>query len=83
VLKAKQTYEIMTPQSSALKEKPEKPDSRSGSHMVKNWLESRATEKGHRPRTFYPRFKALADKKGHHLDDDLVALMEATNAMKW
>ena len=81
VLKAKQTYEIMTPQSVGLKENKMNLTSRSGSHMVKNRLESLGYgEKDIDLETFYPRFKALADKKGTIFDDDLVALMEAANA---
>jgi 2-isopropylmalate synthase len=54
--------------------------SRSGSHMVRNRLESL----GYRAKdidldNLYPKFKALADKKGTVYDDDLVALMEAAN----
>jgi 2-isopropylmalate synthase len=80
VLKAKQTYEIMTPQSIGLKENKMNLTSRSGSHMVKNRLESLGyPEKDINLEDFYPRFKALADKKGTIFDDDLVALMEATN----
>jgi len=52
--------------------------SRSGSHMVKNRLQSLGYgEKAIDLETFYPKFKALADKKGTVYDDDLVALMEA------
>jgi 2-isopropylmalate synthase len=78
VLKAKSTYEIMTPQSIGLGENKMNLTGRSGSHMVKNRLQSL----GYRDNdidleTFYPKFKALADKKGTVYDDDLVALMEA------
>jgi len=52
--------------------------SRSGSHMVRNRLESLGyREKDIDMDTFHPKFKALADKKGTVYDDDLVALMEA------
>ncbi|HUP09693.1 MAG TPA: 2-isopropylmalate synthase, partial [Caldimonas sp.] len=78
VLKAKSTYEIMTPQSIGLLENKMNLTSRSGSHMVKNRLQSLGySEKAIDLETFYPRFKALADKKGTVYDDDLVALMEA------
>jgi 2-isopropylmalate synthase len=78
VLKAKSTYEIMTPQSVGLKENKMNLTSRSGSHMVKNRLQSLGySEKSIDLETFYPKFKALADKKGTVYDDDLVALMEA------
>jgi 2-isopropylmalate synthase len=78
VLKAKSTYEIMTPQSIGLLDNKMNLTSRSGSHMVKNRLESLGYhEKDIDLATFYPKFKALADKKGTVYDDDLVALMEA------
>jgi len=78
VLKAKGTYEIMTPQSIGLTENKMTLTSRSGSHMVKNRLQSLGYgEKAIDLPTFYPKFKALADKKGTVYDDDLVALMEA------
>jgi 2-isopropylmalate synthase len=78
VLKAKSTYEIMTPESVGLKENKMNLTSRSGSHMVKNRLESLGyREKDVDLAVFYPKFKALADKKGTIYDDDLVALMEA------
>ena len=80
VLKAKQTYEIMTPESVGLSESRMNLTSRSGSHMVK----SRLTALGYREadfniKDFYRRFIALADKKGSVYDDDLVALMESKN----
>jgi 2-isopropylmalate synthase len=80
VLKAKQTYEIMTPSSVGLTESRMNLTSRSGSHMVK----SRLLALGYREadfdlKEFYRRFIALADKKGSVYDDDLVALMESKN----
>jgi 2-isopropylmalate synthase len=81
VLKAKNTYEIMTPESVGLKDNKMNLTSRSGSHMVKNRLESLGyAEKDVDLETFYPRFKELADKKGTIYNDDLVTLMEAHNA---
>jgi 2-isopropylmalate synthase len=78
VLKAKGTYEIMTPQSVGLTENKMNLTSRSGSHMVKNRLQGLGyPEKDIDLGAFYPKFKALADKKGTVYDDDLVALMEA------
>jgi len=78
VLKARSTYEIMTPQSIGLLENKMNLTSRSGSHMVRNRLQSLGyAEKDLDLETFYPKFKALADKKGTVYDDDLVALMEA------
>ncbi len=81
VLKAKGTYEIMTPQSIGLKDNKMNLTSRSGSHMVMNRLESLGyADKDIELESFYPKFKALADRKGTIYDDDLVALMEAHNA---
>jgi len=81
VLKAKKTYEIMTPQSVGLKENRMNLTSRSGSHMVS----SRLMELGYNETEFdmtqfYARFKALADKKGTVFDDDLVTLMESKDS---
>lgn len=78
MLKAKRTYEIMTPQSVGLKETRMNLTSRSGSHMVK----SRMIELGYNEQEIdmedlYVRFKSLADKKGTVYDDDLIALVEA------
>jgi 2-isopropylmalate synthase len=78
VLKFKSTYEIMTPQSIGLQDNKMNLTSRSGSHMVRNRLESLGYgEKDIDMDVFHPKFKALADKKGTVYDDDLVALMEA------
>ncbi|HUI91246.1 MAG TPA: 2-isopropylmalate synthase [Chitinivibrionales bacterium] len=78
VLKATQTFEIMTPESVGLKESRMNLTSRSGGHMVK----ARLTALGYREAEFdigefYRRFIALADKKGSVYDDDLIALMES------
>lgn len=81
VLKAKKTYEIMTPQSVGLKTNRMNLTSRSGSHMVKDrllMLGYNETEFD-LPR-FYDRFKALADKKGSVYDDDLITLMESKSS---
>jgi len=78
ILKEKQTYEIMTPQSIGLKEARMNLTSRSGSHMVRNRLiDLGYTEKELDMDGVYLRFKALADKKGTVYDDDLVTLVEA------
>lgn len=78
VLKARKTYEIMTPQSIGLKDNRMNLTSRSGSHMVK----SRLLDLGYSENeidldSFYKRFKLLADKKGTIYDDDLITLMES------
>lgn len=78
MLKAKQTYEIMTPESVGLKENRMNLTSRSGSHMVKARLQAMGyRESDFRLDEFYHRFIALADKKGSVYDDDLIALMES------
>jgi 2-isopropylmalate synthase len=78
VLKAKQTYEIMTPESIGLKESRMNLTSRSGRHMVKARLQAMGyRESDFRLDEFYRRFIALADKKGSVYDDDLIALMES------
>ncbi len=78
VLKAKKTYEIMTPQSIGLKENKMNLTSRSGSHMVKSRLLSLGyTEDEFDLPAFYERFVELADKKGTVYDDDLITMMES------
>jgi len=78
VLKARKTYEIMTPGSVGLKDSRMVLTSRSGSHMVL----SRLTSLGYKRdeidmAAFYKRFIELADKKGTVYDDDLISLMES------
>jgi 2-isopropylmalate synthase len=81
VLKAKKTYEIMTPKSIGLKENRMNLTSRSGSHMVKSRLLSLGySENEFDMPKFYQRFIALADKKGTVYDDDLITLMESKNS---
>jgi 2-isopropylmalate synthase len=78
VLKAKKTYEIMTPQSVGLKENRMNLTSRSGSHMVKARLLTLGySEEEFAITEFYDKFIALADKKGTIYDDDLITLMES------
>jgi 2-isopropylmalate synthase len=78
MLKAKKTFEIMTPQSIGLKDSRMNLTSRSGSHMVKSRLAGLGYgEKEIDIGSFYKRFIALADKKGSVYDDDLIALMES------
>ena len=81
VLKAKKTFEIMTPQSIGLKDNRMNLTSRSGSHMVKSRLVALGyAEPEIDIEAFYQRFIELADKKGTVYDDDLIALMESKNA---
>ncbi len=81
VLKAKKTYEIMTPQSVGLKDNRMNLTSRSGSHMVKTRLAALGySESDYDLKSFYEKFKSLADKKGTVYDDDLIVLMESTSS---
>jgi len=81
VLKAKKTYEIMTPQSVGLKDNRMNLTGRSGSHMVRSrLLDLGYSEEEIEKSSFYEKFKALADKKGRVYDDDLIALMESKNS---
>lgn len=81
ILKAKRTYEIMTPQSVGLKDTRMNLTSRSGSHMVKRRLHDLGySDEDFNMDELYLRFKALADKKGTVYDDDLITLIEAKNS---
>lgn len=80
ILKAKKTYEIMTPQSVGLREHRMNLTSRSGSHMVRSRLLALGyNESEFNLPSFYQRFIALADKKGTVYDDDLISLMESAD----
>jgi len=80
ILKAKKTYEIMTPRSVGLKEHRMNLTSRSGGHMVKSRLVSLGYDETEIDMdSFYRRFLSLADKKGTVYDDDLVVLMESSD----
>jgi 2-isopropylmalate synthase len=76
VLKAKRTYEIMSPESVGLKTNKLNLTSRSGRHVLKVRLAALGyPEKNYSLEEFYRRFLALADKKGRVYDDDLEVLM--------
>jgi len=78
ILKARRTYEIMSPRSVGLKESRMMLTSRSGRHMVKSRLVKLGySEDDIDMATFYPRFIELADKKGTVYDDDLIAMFES------
>ncbi len=80
ILKAKKTYEIMTPQSVGLREHRMNLTSRSGSHMVKTRLLALGYQEDEFDLpSFYKRFIELADKKGTVYDDDLISLMESAD----
>lgn len=81
ILKAKNTYEIMTPQSVGLKDNKMNLTSRSGSHMVKSRLISLGyNDDEFDIDDFYNKFIELADKKGTVYDDDLIALLESKSS---
>lgn len=76
MLKAKNTYEIMTAASIGQPEKSLNMTSRSGRHVIKH----RMAELGYQDNEFdldqlYDSFLALADKKGQVFDYDLEALL--------
>ncbi|WP_269517525.1 2-isopropylmalate synthase [Alteromonas sp. BMJM2] len=76
VLKAQNTYEIMTPESVGINKNNLNLTSRSGRHVIKH----RLTELGYKPEEFdleavYDAFLKLADKKGQVYDYDLEALL--------
>ncbi len=76
VLKNRQTYEIITPQSIGVMENRLLMTARSGRAVIKSCLENL----GYAPHTYslddvYARFLKLADEKGEVFDYDLEALM--------
>lgn len=76
VLKAQNTYEIMTPESVGINKNNLNLTSRSGRHVIKH----RLTELGYKPEEYdleavYDAFLKLADKKGQVYDYDLEALL--------
>ena len=76
VLKAQNTYEIMTPESVGINKNNLNLTSRSGRHVIKH----RLTELGYKTEDYdleavYDAFLKLADKKGQVYDDDLEALL--------
>lgn len=76
VLKNKQTYEILTPESVGFKENNMHMTARSGRHMIKAVLEKLGYKDGtYNLDNIYERFLKLADRKGQVFDYDLEALM--------
>jgi 2-isopropylmalate synthase len=76
VLKAQNTYEIMTPESVGINKNNLNLTSRSGRHVIKH----RLTELGYKVEDYdleavYSAFLKLADKKGQVYDYDLEALL--------
>jgi len=76
MLKASNTYEIMTPESVGIPKTKLNLTSRSGRHVIKHRMESLGyAESDYDLETLYADFLALADKKGQVFDDDLEALL--------
>ncbi|MBU3844297.1 MAG: 2-isopropylmalate synthase [Candidatus Anaerobiospirillum pullicola] len=83
VLKNRNTYEIVTPESVGFKDNNLHMTARSGRHMIK----SRLNALGYSDDTFdldavYQRFLELADRKGQVFDYDLEALLFFTHDME-
>jgi 2-isopropylmalate synthase len=75
MLKASNTYEIMTPESVGISKTKLNLTSRSGRHVIKHRMESLGyKENDYNLEDLYNDFLALADKKGQVFDDDLEAL---------
>ena len=75
VLKAKNTYEIITPESIGLTQNSLNMTSRSGRHVIKHRMESMGyAESSYDLDDLYAKFLTLADKKGQVFDYDLEAL---------
>lgn len=80
MLKNKQTYEIMRPESIGLKNQVLNLTSRSGRAAVKNHMtEMGYTEHEYNLESLYQDFLNLADRKGQVFDYDLEALMHFSN----
>jgi len=76
MLKASNTYEIMTPESVGISKTKLNLTSRSGRHVIKHRMESLGyKDTDYDLETLYADFLALADKKGQVFDDDLEALL--------
>lgn len=76
VLKAKNTYEIITPETIGLAQNDLNLTSRSGRHVIKHRMTDMGyTEQDYDLDTLYADFLKLADKKGQVFDYDLEALV--------
>ncbi|MEW6982399.1 2-isopropylmalate synthase [Colwelliaceae bacterium 6471] len=76
MLKASNTYEIMTPESVGISKTKLNLTSRSGRHVIKHRMESLGYQNDdYDLEELYSDFLALADKKGQVFDDDLEALL--------
>ncbi len=80
MLKNKNTYEIMTPESIGLKQQALNLTSRSGRAAVKNHMDTLGyNEKEYDLDALYADFLKLADRKGQVFDYDLEALVHFAN----
>tara|TARA_R110002167_G_scaffold8869_2_gene40742 strand:- start:46251 stop:47837 length:1587 start_codon:yes stop_codon:yes gene_type:complete len=76
MLKASNTYEIMTPESVGIAKTKMNLTSRSGRHVIKHRMESLGyQESDYELEQLYNDFLVLADKKGQVFDDDLEAML--------
>jgi 2-isopropylmalate synthase len=76
MLKAKNTYEIMTPESIGLNRNNLNMTSRSGRHVIKHRMEEMGYQQtDYDMDSLYEQFLTLADKKGQVFDYDLEALV--------
>jgi len=76
VLKSKNTYEIITPESIGLTQNNLNLTSRSGRHVIKHRMEQLGyTDKDYDLDQLYKSFLELADRKGQVFDYDLEALV--------
>lgn len=77
MLKNNQTYEIMTPESVGITKSSLVMGKHSGRHAFREKLKELGYELGENAmEDAFVRFKALADKKKHLFDDDLIALVD-------
>ncbi|MBI1261255.1 MAG: 2-isopropylmalate synthase [Rhizobiales bacterium] len=77
MLKNNQTYEIMTPESVGITKSSLVMGKHSGRHAFREKLKELGYDLGENAmEDAFVRFKALADKKKHLFDDDLVALVD-------
>ncbi len=80
VLKNRNTYEIITPESVGFKENNLHMTARSGRHMIKPFQDKLGYQEGtYDLDNIYARFLELADKKGQVFDYDLEALLFFAN----
>ena len=77
VIKGRETFEIMTPESVGLRESGLLLGKLSGRHMLKKKLEELGLNPGEaRLQEIFTAFKALADKKKNVYDEDIITLAD-------